>query len=387
MTPRLSQQRTRVVAVMEGSSVTGPAKNLFAFAEKVRSDSENPVDLSIVTYQRGAGSNAFIEGAQQRGIEVDVVREERAFQPSILPQLRAFVEQRRPAIVQTHNLKSHFLARLLRLGKNRPWIGFHHGYVATNAKVHVYNQLDRWSLPAADRVVTVCEPFAAHLRKIGVPPERIVVRHNMIRPFLQPDQSDVETLRRKLGIDPSEIVLFTAGRLSKEKGHLDLVEALALLRQNSAIPPFRMVIAGIGPERERLESRAQECGIGGRLLLVGLQAQVALFYALADVMVLPSHSEGSPNVLLEAMAAGVPSVVTAVGGVPEIAHDNENALMVERSNPKQLADAISRLMIDQALRERLSQAGLAVTARFTPDHYCQAMLNLYAAVLAERRTV
>ncbi len=381
-----SQPALRVLAVMEGLSVTGPAKNLFAFAQQVRSHRTRPVDLSLVTYQRGPDSNAFIEGARNAGIPVDVIREERAFQPSILRELAQVVNLQQPDIVQTHNLKSHFLARVLGIYKERPWIAFHHGYVATDAKVHLYNQLDRWSLRKADRLITVCEPFAEHLRGIGVKADRIQVRHNMIRPFRRPDPADVEQLRTELSIHPDTRVIFCAGRLSKEKGHLDLIEAIGRLSRNPAVGPFRLVIAGIGPEGAAIEQRCRELMIESKVQLVGLQPEIARYYALADLMVLPSHSEGSPNVLLEAMAAGVPTVATAVGGVPEIAEHERSALIVQRGDFRAMADAIARLMLDEPLRGRLAQGGLEVVSRFTPDAYCESVLGIYDRMLHARRS-
>src|SRR5205814_2438201 len=133
-------------------------------------------------------------------------------------------------------------------------------------------------------------------------------------------------LKGKLGIAADERVVLAVGRLSREKGHRDLVDALALLHGMESASKFKLVIVGEGPARESLERVSGEKGLSARVLFIDQVEDVEPYYAIADALALPSHSEGSPNVLLEAMAAGVPVVATKVGGVPEIAMDGESAL-------------------------------------------------------------
>jgi glycosyltransferase involved in cell wall biosynthesis len=99
---------------------------------------------------------------------------------------------------------------------------------------------------------------------------------------------------------------------------------------------------------------------------------------MADVFALPSHSEGSPNVLLEAMAANVPIVATTVGGVPEIVQHNESALLVPSNDPPHLTSAIANLLTDKDLSRRLvRQAAELVTTQYTPDNYVRNLIEFY----------
>jgi glycosyltransferase involved in cell wall biosynthesis len=102
------------------------------------------------------------------------------------------------------------------------------------------------------------------------------------------------------------------------------------------------------------------------------------------MMVLPSWSEGSPNVLLEAMAAGLPIVATAVGGVPEIAAGSNSALLVQKQDPAGLAQAIARVLDDEALRKRLSAAARATAAGYSPQTYLNSMVSLYHECITDR---
>jgi len=159
---------SRVVAVIEAVTVTGPAKNLLRFAARARSSTA--AEISILTFNRSQQSNPFLDAARSAGLEADVIDERFRFDPGVMGQLTALLQRRSPDIVQTHGVKAHFLVRAGGLARRYPWIAFHHGYTAEDLKMRLYNQLDRWSLPGADRVVTVCTPFAEALARRGVPP-------------------------------------------------------------------------------------------------------------------------------------------------------------------------------------------------------------------------
>jgi len=166
------RSKIRVLALMEAVSVAGPAKNLLEFASRARPE----VELAIVTFQRGGGPAAdFVRRARETGIETFVVDEAGRFDASVMNKIREIFTAYGPDILQTHNVKSHFLIRLLKLQQKAPWIAFNHGYTATNFKDQLYNQLDRWSLLGAYRMVTVCGPFARALEGKGVEPARIRV--------------------------------------------------------------------------------------------------------------------------------------------------------------------------------------------------------------------
>ena len=202
---------------------------------------------------------------------------------------------------------------------------------------------------------------------------------------MRPTDEEVALLRRQLSIPDDVRVVLAVGRLSSEKGHIDLIEGTALLRTADAAAQFRVVIVGDGPERKMLESRLQELGLGDHVLLVGQQHNVRPYYAIADILVLPSHSEGSPNVLLEAMAAGVPIVATAVGGTVELVCDEKTALLVPSRDPKALSQAMGRLLQDRALADRLAAAAQAAARLSSPEAYTRSLLEIYAYVLVGRQ--
>ncbi|HEU5023222.1 MAG TPA: glycosyltransferase family 4 protein [Bryobacteraceae bacterium] len=373
----------RVVAFVEAASVTGPAGNLIRFCKMTRRRDE--ISVSVAAFHRGAGSqppsNPFFDALARAGIEVDLIRERRRFDSGVVRQMREIAERRSADIVQTHAVKSHFLARYGGLHRRHRWIAFHHGYTAEDFKMRLYMGLDNWSLRGARRVVTVCGPFAKMLAaKRGVPPDRIEVVPNSIEPLPPPDPSAIQALSRNLALPENARVLLSIGRFSSEKGHIDLLRAFELLNK----PDLRLVLVGSGIDRPRLEKAVASCRIGGQVIFAGQQRDVWPYYGLADVFVLPSLSEGSPNVLLEAMAARTPIVATAVGGVPETVQHESTALLTPPQSPQELAAAISRVLNSSDLAERLTTNAYArVTENFSPQSYYDRLRRIYSRVIAE----
>lgn len=365
----------RIVAVIEAHTVTGPAKNLIRLC-KLGREGEPRLDVSIVTFVRqGQQQNAFIDTARKAGIRVDEIPESSAFDTGVIGALRKTIDALQPDIIQTHGVKSHFLMRMSGLPKRRRWIGFHHGYTAVDLKMKAYNQLDRWSLRKPRRVVTVCRPFAEELEAMGVNASRIDVLPNAIEPNVAAPEK-VEEMRARLGIRPGEKVLLTIGRLSQEKGQIDLIAAVKQVPDVA----FRLVIAGEGPERPRLQQAAGP--LGDRVIFAGHLADVSPLYGLADMFVLPSYSEGSPNVLLEAMCVGLPIVATSVGGVPETVTHEESALLTPAGDPEALAEAIGRLLHDEGLAEKLRAGARKGAAERSPAVYRRTITAIYDKVLS-----
>lgn len=405
----------KLLAMLEASTVTGVARNMLDFCQGVRDLNERvpgslPMETSLVTFNRTRATaalsptgesgraegnhrppiedeppNEFVKAARELGIHVDVIAERFRFDLRVIPALRRIIAERAPDIVATHNLKSHFLVKLSGLNRRYPWVAFHHGYTTTDLKMRVYNQLNRWSLPTADRVITVCQAFARELAREGVPFDRIYAQHNSISPEQGASAEEVAALRTRLGIKDGERLVLTIGRLSREKAHLDLVNAFARLRHDHPEIDAKLLIVGDGPERGAVEAAIKTMGIAERVYMAGQISDVRPYYAAADVFVLPSHSEGSPYVLLEAMRAGVPLIATSVGGVPEMVVDNESALLVGPRDAQAMAAAIARVLQDEQLAHQLvSNASALVATRYSPEAYVRSLFEIYRELIPGR---
>lgn len=374
----------RILTLLEATTVSGSAKPVLVFARQAqRAPSELPrADLTVALFHRQGQpeENSFTAAARQAGLPLEFIRERGRFDVAVLRQLKEMVERLRPDVLWTNAVKSHFLARAAGLHRKARWLAFHHGYTATDLKMRLYNQLDRWSLRAADRVVTVCRPFAQQLERRGIPSARIRIQHMPVSP-LAPSSEQALELRRRLGVAAGERIVLTVGRLSQEKGNADALRVFRLLRDRMPAQPLRLLIVGDGPERRRLGALAGRLGLAQSVIFAGHQDHIAPFYAAADVFLLASHSEGSPNVLLEAMSAGLPVVATRVGGVPELAENGEEALLEDRGDHEALADAVLRLLTDQDLRARFVEHGRRKAAQHSPEWFYGSMMRILSELL------
>lgn len=378
----------KLLNIVEATTVNAVAKNALEFDRGLREAGSEfiKIEHSLATFHRGVSNNGspndFVATARKAGVQVEVISESFRFDPRIISTLSRLVQREAPDIIVTHHVKSHFLIKLLRRSKQCRWVAFHHGYTAPDRKTRAYNYLDRWSLPSADHVITVCQSFAKDLADAGVPAQRISVQHNSVRAQAPVSPEEVRALKNRFGIAEDERVVLAIGRLSQEKGHLDLISSFARLRNAHPGLVTKLVIVGDGPERDRLEAAVRSLRLGERVIFAGHINNVRVFYAAADLLALPSHSEGSPNVVLEAMAAGVPIVATSVGGVPEIVEDNESALLVPAHDPSAMAEAIARMLSDEKLvRHLTTNASALVTSRFSPETYVRSLAQLYQAVI------
>jgi glycosyltransferase involved in cell wall biosynthesis len=366
----------RLLAIIEAANVTGPAKNLLEFCQTVRDSPD--IQISVATFDRGRGATDFTAAAKTAGVPVSLIPETSATDLRVLGRIRDLVAATNPDIVQTHAVKSHFLVYLSRLWRHCRWIAFHHGYTTTNTKDQLYSQLDRVSLRAPARVFTVSEAFKKQLLERGVNPSRIDVVQNSVSLTWADNvrRLDRQAVRAGLGIAPDEKVLLAIGRMSLEKRHINLIEAFHLMRRDT--PRLRLILVGDGPERARLQACA-----GEGVIFPGQIRDTSSFYAASDVMVLPSLTEGSPNVLLESMAVCLPVVATRVGGIPEIVTDGESALLVAPKDPAALAAAI-RQMLDEDPDKRsrlIANARRVIEMGHTPQSRAQALLLRYQALL------
>ncbi len=369
----------RVLAMLEANNVSGSAKAVLEFAKEAAQGYTGfpKIDLSILTFDRGQGENCLKQAIRDIGTPLDIVFERQRFDSNVVPELHSVVAKRSVDLIWTNSVKSHFLVRWAGLNRSRKWVAFHHGYTTVNAKMRIYNQLDRWSLRTANQVLTSSAAFITELEQSNVQRDHIHVQHMPIRPFAPvPDKQKAE-LRRQLRLDDATRVLLSVGRLSREKGHADLIRAIPKMVELAGKSRLRLVIVGDGSERPRIEELCRNLRLTDVVTLTGQQDNINPYYGIADVFILPSHSEGCPNVLLEAMAAGVPVVATEVGGIPEVVTNGRDAILVKKHDLEGLALATTKILQDRELRNCLVSFAREIVRRKTPEAYFKSMTSVF----------
>jgi glycosyltransferase involved in cell wall biosynthesis len=213
-------------------------------------------------------------------------------------------------------------------------------------------------------------------RRNAVARHRIRIQQLPVRPASFVPESELVRLRQELGLGEGRVVL-TVGRLSGEKGHADFLRSIARVRECGPSFTVRALIVGDGPERARLEALCSKLRLCDTVRFLGYQRRVQPYYQLADVFVLSSHRDGTPNVVLEAMASGVPLICTRVGGVPELAAENVHAVMVPAKDPNILAGAILRVLQDRALASRLAHSAYRVVHYHSPEQFFRSIRSVF----------
>jgi len=205
--------------------------------------------------------------------------------------------------------------------------------------------------------------------------EKVQVIHNGIEPGRLPSPEERAAARRQLGITDDRFVVMTVARLDPVKDLVGLLDAFARVKVH--VPEARLVIVGDGPERQRIEQRAAKADLKGSIIMTGYTANVRSLLPAADLYAGNSISEGISITILEAMAAGLPVVATAVGGTPEVLGPDSGALVPART-PDRLAAAILGLAKDPARRAALGRvARRRLETAFTIDRMVGEYMRLY----------
>ena len=215
------------------------------------------------------------------------------------------------------------------------------------------------ALRRATRILIPSESLRELALRWGISSDRITVLPN---PVAAPESlDDRAVLRRRHGIDGPTVVF--AGRLSVQKAVDVALEAMTRVER------VDLLLAGDGPDADKLRERSRDLGLDGRARFLGPQPRRTVFELLraADAVVLSSKWENFPHVLVEALAVGTPVVSTDTGGVAEIVRDGENGLLVPTGDPDALAAAITRYFADADLQQRLREAAPGSVERFAPD--------------------
>jgi glycosyltransferase involved in cell wall biosynthesis len=323
-----------VVHLTASTLYGGPERQMLGLARTL----PPPAQTTLVSFAEGGRCGAFLDAARRRGFEALALANDTPRLRAALLELTALLGRLRADVLLCHGYKANLLGRPAARRVGIPAVAVARGWTGENLRVRVYEALDRWHLRWMDHVVCVSEAQADKVRRAGVSAERMSVIHNAVDParFADPEPAVREEIVAKFTRRPRRLV-GAAGRLSPEKGFDVLVAAAARLRRTH--PDVGFALFGEGPCRERLAALVSAADLGKSFVLGGFRDDLDRLLPHFDLFVLPSHTEGLPNVVLEACAASVPVVATAVGGTPEVLADGAGVL-VKPGDPEALADAI-----------------------------------------------
>jgi len=298
------------------------------------------------------------------------------------------VRDLRADLLHTHGAKADFYGLLAARRLKLPVVATLHLWSHTPFIVRLYDWVDAIVLRFFDSVVGVSEAIADEMAQKRIPRRLIrVIRNGVdLESLAFPGKGARRQTRQELGIKERSPVVGVVGRLTPEKGHRFFLEAAREILQS--IPEAVFVIVGGGRLEEELRAHAGALGITGAVRFAGFRHDVLRFYEAFDLVVSSSLREGTPMVLLEAMAMAKPVIATRVGGVPEMVRHNETGLLVPPRDVRSLAQAVFDLLKDQARRERLARAGQRlISEEFSAERMARAYQVVYEETWAKGRWI
>lgn len=275
----------------------------------------------------------------------------------VVPRMLEVCRRERVAVWHGHDYKTNALGLVLKRFHPLRLVTTVHGWVHRTGRTPLYYIIDRLSLRYYERVLCVSPDLVAAGRRAGVPASRLMLLENGIAVDAYGRSQSAAHARSAVGL-ADRFTIGAAGRLSAEKGFDILIRAVDRLL--AAGHDLQLWIAGEGVEQDALARRIAELGRGDRIHLLGYRPDLKALYEATDVFALSSLREGLPNVVLEAMALGVPVVATAVNGVARLVIPNETGELVAGGSVEALAAGLHRLIADPDLRERYAAGGRRV---------------------------
>ena len=294
----------------------------------------------------------------------------------IVSRAREQVRRLKPDIWHGHDYKSNLLGLLLSREHPMKLVTTVHGWVQKTWKTPLYYAIDRRCLPRYDQVICVSQDLFSDCQRLGVAPEKLSLINNAIALEDYAPSLTTDVAKRKLGIATDRRLLVGVGRLSAEKGFDLLIKAVANLNRAGRDVP--LAIAGDGDARESLQELISQLDCGDKVKLLGFVKDTQLVYQAADMFVLSSYREGLPNVVLEAMASGVPVLSTNIAGMPTLVEDGVNGKLIEPGSVEALQNSIDELLDDEPQKKRFVEAAYqTIQDRFDFGKRMDKVLEIY----------
>jgi glycosyltransferase involved in cell wall biosynthesis len=385
----------RVLRVIARLNLGGPAQQASLLSG--RRMSPERFETLLVHGQLAEGEESMMdlsvrEGATERFLSklvqpISPVRDSLA-----LSQLVRIARRFSPGVVHTHTAKAGFLGRAAALSvRPRPVIVHtYHGHVLegyfSRRKTALYRDLERRMARVSDCLIGVSERTVDDLVRLGVAPRerfRVIPLGLDLEPFAAVDAASGRDVRREMNVGDDEVLLTFVGRIVPIKRVDVLLRAAARVRREGA--PVRLAIVGDGEIRPGLQSLARELEIWEAVHFLGYRRDLPRIAAATDVAVLSSDNEGTPVSLIEAAAAGTPSIATDAGGVAEVV-TTETGILVPPGDEQAFAQALTRIAGQPKLRKAMGErARERSLGQYSIERLLRDVGDLYEELLKNRQ--
>lgn len=357
----------------------GPDKTILRTARHL--DAQRYRMAAAYLHPQGDGGIGLLrEQARQQGCPFYEIGEAGALDPRSVRALLQLCRKLRVAVWHGHDYKANALGLLLRRFWPMKLVTTVHGWTWETRRTRLYYHMDNFCLPRYDQIITVNSKLRDHCLTRGIAPEKVTMIANGIEPEEYRREQEAATVRRELGVPAGALVVGVVGRFSPEKGVDRAIDVLADLRGQHQ--ELELHLVGDGPECARLQKLARKLKVEAAVRFWGWQQRSQRFYEMMDVLLLPSHTEGLPNVVLEAMAMGVAVAGTDVGGVREVLDDGRCGVVLTGEAPT-WGRQIAPLLVSAPRRAELARrARQRVEEHYSFRGRIEKLMRIYDRVLS-----
>lgn len=384
----VSKAPLRLAQVVTRMDIGGVPDHIMTLIKELHDDFE----ITVICGQIDAAHRKALEALS---VAIVIVPFRRLLSPladiKTFLELRSLIKAHKFDIVHTHMSKAVLIGSIVALWMRVPLVintAHNLGFIA------LPNIALRWLFwvydfllfrTSVDTVITVSNKVRDRIVVTNMlPAKRVVAIHNgMSTHKFGVAQIEIDARRLEFSSCPDDIVIVCVARLVWFKGLSTLVDAMPSVLARA--PNARFVVVGDGPLKAELIAQAGNLGVGKQLILTGERRDIPGILAAADLFVLPSVSEGLPISIMEAMAVGLPTVATDVGGVSELVTDGETGLLVPPRATEALANALTTLALSPALRQAMGANGKRrIEKDFSPAQMAQCTAAIYRDRLLRR---
>jgi glycosyltransferase involved in cell wall biosynthesis len=317
--------------------------------------------IIVGSFSENGISPKFLDAIAADNIETHLFDVKNAYDFGAIGFVRKYLKENNINILCTHDYRSHFIGYRAVRRTQAGWVAFSRGWTKDSLRVRLYTWLEKFIVRFADHIVAVSEAQKRKLVRLLIPESKITTTHNAIDIDFFANIVKVD-LRKRFNLPDDSIIVVAGGRFSREKGQKYLIAAAAqALKQDKRL---KFIIYGDGPDYNKIVDTVRKLNLNGQIICPGFEKDLLGCLKGADILVNPSLSEGLPNIVLEAMAMGIPVIATAVGGVPELIHSGVDGIMVPPGDGNAIALSIIELAGDANKRSTLAAAARSTVGKF-----------------------
>ncbi len=309
----------------------------------------------------------------------------KTFDFEVAKQISNLIDQHSIQVLSCHGYKADLFGFIVRYchGKKVKLFTIAHGWVSKTAKLKLYQTLDKLIFRFFDKVVLVSEKQFRELGSLGLDKEKVEVINNAVDIERFSFKGPSRSLLTDLDIDPGDKKIGFAGRLSKEKG---VDSALKIFKEVlREVPDALFVVVGDGPDHQILKQQAEQMGISSRVIFTGYRKDMKAIYSILDVYLSCSQHEGLPNSVLEAMASGVPCVLSDIPGHSDIVLDGENGFLIDPSKVENSTARLLSLLDDSSLAGGIKdEARRVLQKKFSISTRVQKLEKAYLSLFDDK---